>query len=36
MLPFVTEDTRLHGFAASLPGVDIWWWNDLRAKVEQL
>jgi hypothetical protein len=36
MLPFVTEDTRLHGFAASLPGVDIWRWNELRAKVEQL
>ncbi|MEA2276316.1 MAG: hypothetical protein QOC78_1276 [Solirubrobacteraceae bacterium] len=36
MLPFVTQEARLHGFAASIPGVDIWWWDELRTKIELL
>ncbi len=36
MLPFVTEDKRLHGFAASQPGVTIWSWSDLRRKIAGL
>lgn len=36
MLPFVTEDRRLHGSAASQPGVTIWSWSDLWRKIEAL
>lgn len=36
MLPFVTEDKRLHGFAATQPGMEIWSWQELRRKIDAL
>lgn len=36
MLPFVTEDRRLHRFAVSQPGVTIWQWGDLRRSIAAL
>jgi hypothetical protein len=36
MLPFVTEEKRLHGFAAEQAGVTIWNWSELRARIEAL
>lgn len=35
-LPFVTEDKRLHGFASTQPGIDIWRWRDLRRRIDAL
>ena len=36
MLQFVTEDKRLHGFAATQSGIEIWSWQDLRRKIDAL